>query len=110
MDVHQATISVAVMDSAGKLILGSILETKEDTILQFISGLRVSQSEIGGDKPCSQQLSPKWPLRKQRVDCFRVTSHPKGTITGCDGHRRGVLRPSTDSAQCKMEQLWHFLC
>ena len=28
MDVHQATISVAVMDSTGKLILESILETK----------------------------------------------------------------------------------
>ena len=40
MDVHQATISVAVMDSAGKLILESILETKAATILQFISGLR----------------------------------------------------------------------
>src|SRR5215469_2435968 len=40
MDVHQATISVAVMDSAGKLILESILETKAATILQFIGGLR----------------------------------------------------------------------
>ena len=40
MDVHQATISVAVMDSAGRLILESILETKAATILQFISGLR----------------------------------------------------------------------
>jgi hypothetical protein len=38
MDVHQATISVAVMDSAGKLILESILETKDSTILQFLSG------------------------------------------------------------------------
>ena len=38
MDVHQATISVAVMDSAGKLILESILETKATTILQFIGG------------------------------------------------------------------------
>jgi len=28
MDVHQATISVAVLDSAGKLILASVLETK----------------------------------------------------------------------------------
>ena len=28
MDVHQATISVAVMDSVGKLILESVLETK----------------------------------------------------------------------------------
>jgi len=42
MDVHQATISVAVMDSAGKLILESILETKAATILQFIGGLRGS--------------------------------------------------------------------
>jgi hypothetical protein len=39
MDVHQATISVAVMDAAGKLILESILETKAATILQFIGGL-----------------------------------------------------------------------
>src|SRR6266446_4733636 len=39
MDVHQATISVAVMDSAGKLILESILETKAATILQFVAGL-----------------------------------------------------------------------
>ena len=42
MDVHQATISVAVMDSAGKLILESILETKASTILQFIGGLHGS--------------------------------------------------------------------
>jgi transposase len=42
MDVHQATISVAVMDSAGKLILESILETKAATILQFIGGLHGS--------------------------------------------------------------------
>ena len=42
MDVHHATISVAVMDSAGKLIPESILETKAATILQFIDGLRGS--------------------------------------------------------------------
>ena len=29
LNVHQATISVAVMDSQGKLIMESILETKE---------------------------------------------------------------------------------
>ena len=28
MDVHQATISVAVMDNSGKLIMECILETK----------------------------------------------------------------------------------
>ena len=40
MDVHQATISVAVMDSSGKLIMECILETKATTILEFIAGLR----------------------------------------------------------------------
>jgi len=40
LDVHQATISVAVMDSTGKLIMESILETKASTILEFLGGLR----------------------------------------------------------------------
>jgi transposase len=40
MDVHQATISVAVMDSSGKRIMECILETKAATILEFIQGLR----------------------------------------------------------------------
>jgi hypothetical protein len=39
MDVHQATISMAVMDAQGKLIMECILETKADTILEFIQGL-----------------------------------------------------------------------
>jgi len=40
MDVHKETISIAVMNSAGKLIMESIIETKAITILQFIQGLR----------------------------------------------------------------------
>lgn len=42
MDVHQATISVAVMDSAGKVVMDSVIETKAATILEFIHGLRGS--------------------------------------------------------------------
>jgi len=44
MDVHQATISVAVMDDRGKLIMECILETKASTILEFIQGLNGSLS------------------------------------------------------------------
>ncbi len=40
LDVHQATISVAVMDSGSKLVMESILKTKAATILQFFAGLR----------------------------------------------------------------------
>src|ERR1700692_4230084 len=42
LDVHQATISVAVLDSAGKLVMECILETEAGTILQFTHGLRGS--------------------------------------------------------------------
>src|SRR5689334_5563805 len=40
MDVHQATISVAVMDGNGKLVMECLLETKAETILEFVQGLR----------------------------------------------------------------------
>ena len=42
LDVHQATISVAVVDSQGKVVMESILETKASTILEFFAGLRGS--------------------------------------------------------------------
>src|SRR3982074_2488686 len=40
MDVHQATISVAVMNISGKLTMECLLETKAATILEFIQGLQ----------------------------------------------------------------------
>ena len=42
LDVHQATISVAVLDSTGKLVMEAILETQAETILQFLRGVRGS--------------------------------------------------------------------
>jgi transposase len=42
LDVHQATISATVLDAEGKLVMEAILETKAETILQFIHGLRGS--------------------------------------------------------------------
>jgi len=38
--VHQATISVAAMDSTGKLVMESIQETKAGTILEFLAEVR----------------------------------------------------------------------
>jgi hypothetical protein len=40
LDVHQATICVAVMDSKGKVVMESILETKATTLLELLAGLR----------------------------------------------------------------------
>jgi transposase len=56
MDVHQATISVAVMDSGGKLIMECILETKAGTILEFIQGVRGSLSVTFEEGTCAAWL------------------------------------------------------
>src|SRR4030088_2891295 len=40
MDVHKESISIAVMNGAGKIVLECVVETKASIILQFIDGLR----------------------------------------------------------------------
>lgn len=39
MDVHQASIVAVVLDASGKVVMESILETRAETVLQFIGGL-----------------------------------------------------------------------
>ena len=66
MDVHKDTISIAVMNSAGKVVMESIVETKAVTILQFIQGLRGSLhvtfeegTWLPGCTICSSPTSPR---------------------------------------------------
>jgi len=40
LDVHQESIAIAVLNSAGKLVMESIVETKAATLLEFLHGLR----------------------------------------------------------------------
>jgi transposase len=56
LDVHQATISAAVLDSAGKLVMEAVLETKAETILQFIHGLRGSLHVTFEEGTCAAWL------------------------------------------------------
>jgi hypothetical protein len=56
MDVHQATVSVAVRDSGGKLVMEAILETKAETILQFVRGLRGSLHVTFEEGTCAAWL------------------------------------------------------
>jgi hypothetical protein len=39
MDVHKESISIAVMNSAGKVVMECVIETKASVILQFLNGL-----------------------------------------------------------------------
>src|SRR6202051_47990 len=40
LGVHKENISIAVLNSAGKVVMECVIETKASTILQFIDGLR----------------------------------------------------------------------
>jgi len=40
LDVHRDTISVAVLDESGRLIMQSVLATRAAAILDFIHGIR----------------------------------------------------------------------
>jgi hypothetical protein len=39
MDIHKETISIAVMNGEGRVVMESIIETKARTILQGIQGV-----------------------------------------------------------------------
>ena len=39
MDVHQGSIVAVVLDTWGRVVMESILETRAETVLQFIGGL-----------------------------------------------------------------------
>ena len=39
LDVHTESISIAVRNSIGKMVMECVIETKASTILQFINGL-----------------------------------------------------------------------
>jgi transposase len=56
MDVHQATISVAVMDAQGKVIIECLLETKASTIIEFIQGLQGTLSVTFEEGTCAAWL------------------------------------------------------
>jgi transposase len=56
LDVHQATISVVVLDSTGHLVMESIIETKAATILQLIHGLSGSLHVTFEEGTCAAWL------------------------------------------------------
>jgi hypothetical protein len=40
MDVHKESISIAVLNFAGKVVMECVIETKASTLLPFVHGLR----------------------------------------------------------------------
>ena len=83
LDVHQATIVVAVMDATGKLVMESILETKAATILQFFAGLRGTLAVTFEEGTWSVWL---YDLLHSRVDKLVVCNPRKNALLN-DGNK-----------------------
>ena len=79
MDVHTATISAAVRDSSGNLVMEATLETKGETILEFVHGLRGSLHVSFEEGTCAAWLHD---LLKPHVSEVLV----------CDSRKNALLR------------------
>ncbi len=77
MDVHTATISAAVRDSSGNLVMEATLETKAETILEFVHGLRGSlhvsfekeRGPLGYTIFCSLTSPKCWFVIRVKIPC-----------------------------------------
>ena len=96
LDVHQATISVAVLDSAGQLAMEAILETKAETILQFIHGLRGSLHVTWEEGTCAAWLHD---LLKPHVAAVLV----------CDSRKNAAMKAGNKNDRADARQLAELL-
>src|SRR2546425_2951747 len=78
LDVHQSTVSIAVLDSGGKLVMESIIETKAETILQFFHGLRGNLSVTFEEGTCAAWLYDL--LKPPRVNRVVVCNPRKSAL------------------------------
>jgi transposase len=96
MDVHQATISVAVMDAQGKLIMECLLETKAATIVEFIQGLQGTLSLTFEEGTSAAWLHD---LLKPHVDRLVV----------CDPRKAALLKDGNKSDRIDARKLAELL-
>jgi transposase len=96
MDVQQATISVAVMDAAGKLIMECLLETKAATIIDFIRGLQGTLSVTFEEGSSAAWLHD---LLKPRVHHLVV----------CDPRKNALLKDGNKSDRIDARKLAELL-
>jgi transposase len=96
LDVHQATISVAVMDCTGRIIMECILETKAVTILEFFAGLRGSLAVTFEEGTCAAWL---YDLLKPHV----------GKLLVCNPRKNALLKAGNKSDRIDARKLAELL-
>src|ERR1700731_2697174 len=103
LDVHQATISIAVLDSSGKLVMEAILETKAETVLQFIHGLRGDLQVTFEEGTCAAWLHA---LLKPHVTQVVVCDPRKNALLKVGNKSDRIDSTYTVSLACGSPKLW----
>src|ERR1700738_830280 len=96
MDVHQASISIAVSDAAGKVLMECIIETKAATVLEFIQGLRGSLSVTFEEETSAAWL---YDLLKPHVT----------KVVVCDPRKNALLKAGNKNDRVDARKLGGFL-
>jgi hypothetical protein len=97
LDVHQATISAAILDSTCKQAMECVLETKADTILQFVHGLRGSLHVTREEGTCAAWLHD---LLKSHVTRLVV----------CDPRKNACMKEGNKSDKIDARRLAELVC
>jgi transposase len=96
MDVHQASISIAVRDDAGKVVMECIIETKAATVLEFIKGLR-GELWIGFE----EGTSAAW--------LYDLIKPHVGQVVVCDPRKNALLKAGNKNDRVDARKLSELL-
>jgi transposase len=96
LDVHKASICIAVLNTAGKLVMESVVETSASTILDFLKGLR-GQVEITFE----EGTHAAW--------LYDVLKRAKAKVIVCDPRRNRLLCDGNKSDKIDARKLAQLL-
>jgi transposase len=96
LDVHKASICIAVLNAEGKLVMESVVETSAATVLGFLKGLR-GQVEV----TCEEGTHAAW-----LYDLLRKT---KARVIVCDPRKNRLLQDGTKSDKVDARKLAQLL-
>jgi hypothetical protein len=92
MDVHKEAVVIAVLNSSGKLVMESIVETKASSILQFIHGLR-------------GELHVTWEEGTWAAWLYDLLQPQVAQVLVCDPRRNALLKEGNKSDKVDAHKL-----
>lgn len=96
LDVHKASICIAVINASGKLVMESVVETGASTILDFLKGL-CGQVEVTFE----EGTHAAW--------LYDTLQRTKATVTVCDPRKTRLLRDGNKSDKIDARKLAQLL-